>query len=164
MPRTFQALVSAYKDKERSLARGVVAPPASAAEIERVQQEVAAQFGADLDRQYLELAAMADGISAQGTIIFSTVPCRPKMPDNGKQVFRPWIVEENRGWRLDDPVGKTISSWIIYGIGELEFIIQFLPSGTFQRRSRVDWNRVMDETDTFLDILWASFRQRLELD
>ena len=161
MAKTLQNLVDAYKREEQSLPDGVTVPPASEAELQEVQRTFSERFRVELAPEYLELAALADGISAQGTFIYSVVPRRLIVPHTGEHISKPGIVDENTGWRLDDASGKMIRNWLIYGIGELEFIIQFVPSGKFQRRSRRDWNRVMDETDTFNDILWRSFEQRL---
>jgi hypothetical protein len=53
---------------------------------------------------------------------------------------------------------------MIYGIGELEYIIQYLPTGKFQRRSRTEWNRVMEERDSFSEILWQALKFTLQIE
>ena len=139
-------------------------PPAGPEELEQVRKDVLQLTGVEPDPDYLYLAGRADGIGADGTRVYATAPRMLQYPGGGPPRPQKWIVEENRAWRRTGGPGSPINDWLIYGTGELEYIIHHLPTRTFQLRPRGAWDRVIVACPTFAQVLWEAFRYPLQLD
>jgi hypothetical protein len=140
-----------------------VAEPASQDDLRRVQADTRELLGADLDPAYLYLAGIADGIGADGSGIYSTRRRRVQAPATDEIWYTKWIIQENLDWRKEGGTGSEPHDWLIYGMGEMEFIIQHLPSRRFQLRARSGWSLVIGDFATFEELVWDVFRYSLEL-
>jgi hypothetical protein len=157
-------IVDTYVTEVQSLSDGILVPPATEKEIGLAERDAIQHLGAPLDQEYLDLARLADGLGARGTNVYSVTPRKLVSARTGRTKLTRWFIEENSAWRNTDTSQQTIQNWMIYGIGELEYIIQYLPTGKFQRRSRTEWNRVMEERDSFSEILWQALKFTLQIE
>lgn len=146
-----------------------IAKPASADDLQRVQLDAQEKLGTGLDPAYLHLASLGDGIGASGSTIYSTRRRRVAFAfaEETRYWEYNWIIQENldyRQWGVGSRGPESDSNrWLIYGIGELAFIIQHLPSRRFQLRPRDNTDYVFRDFATFEELLWEVFRYPLEL-
>jgi hypothetical protein len=146
-----------------------IAEAASTDHLKQVQLDAREQLRAELDPAYIYLASLADGIGASGSTIFSTHRRSVTFvyADETRLWEYDWIIQENLDYRKFG-VGSVIAdsdpnNWLIYGVGEMAFIVQYLPSRRFQLRPRDNTDYAIRDVATFEEILWEVFRHSLDL-
>jgi hypothetical protein len=157
-------VVQRYREIVLAMGTEAVAQPATAAELAQVGAGATERLEATLDPAYLALASVADGIGMDGWRIYATARKRVTDPESESPRYLESLIEENLDWRAD--VMQKQQDWnkfLHYGIGELAFIVQHLPTRRFQVRSRTGWDLVIREFGSFEEVLWDVLRYPLDL-
>jgi hypothetical protein len=157
-------IVRRYREIVLQLGTEAVVEPATDEELARVRGAASERLGAPLDRTYLFLASMADGIGSDGWRVYATSRKSVRDPESDSPRHLESLIEENLNWRTD-VYGKQrdATDFLHYGIGELAFIVQHLPTSRFQLRSRTGWDLVISDFGSLDELLWDVFRYPLDL-
>jgi len=123
-------------------------PPSPEEEIERLRREVPARLGAPVPERYLDLLRIANGISTESPIVYSSRS----------------IIEENEGMRLDRPNYVRL---IFFAYSSLYVHALDIPTGKFVffPQGGIKPDEVYDTFDQMMiSTLWLGLKEEFRPD